>query len=90
MRGRGLMGEKRGMQEERLGPFWRSQMSIVKPDPKGTPLTKKHIQYNLSAMKTIILAVCFVFLFSSITFALSINDNAPLFSLRDSNNNFFT
>jgi hypothetical protein len=30
------MGERREIQEEKLGPFWCSQMSIVKPDPKGS------------------------------------------------------
>ncbi|MFA4828821.1 MAG: TlpA disulfide reductase family protein [Thermodesulfovibrionales bacterium] len=40
-------------------------------------------------MKTIIFLICFVFLFVSVSLALSINDNAPVFSLRDNNGNFF-
>lgn len=40
-------------------------------------------------MKTITLSLCFLLLFISFSFALSINDPAPLFSLRDSNGDFF-
>jgi len=40
-------------------------------------------------MKTITLSLCFLLLFVSSSFALNINDPAPLFSLRDSNNDFF-
>ena len=40
-------------------------------------------------MKTIILSLCFLLLFVSISFALNINDPAPAISLRDSNGDFF-
>lgn len=40
-------------------------------------------------MKTIILSICLLFLTASMSFALNINDPAPLFSLRDGNNKYF-
>ena len=40
-------------------------------------------------MKTITLSLCFILLFASFSFALNINDPAPLFSLRDGNNKYF-
>lgn len=43
----------------------------------------------LFPMKAIALTLCFVLLFVSLSHALSINDPAPLFSLRDSSGIFF-
>lgn len=43
----------------------------------------------LFPMKAIALTLCFVLLFVSLSYALSINDPAPLFSLRDSSGGFF-
>ncbi len=40
-------------------------------------------------MKTVALFLCFILLFISSSFALSVNDPAPLFSLRNSNGDFF-
>lgn len=40
-------------------------------------------------MKITLLSLCFVLLFVSVPFALTVNDNAPMFSLRDSNGDFF-
>ncbi|MBA4348367.1 MAG: hypothetical protein C0415_00035 [Thermodesulfovibrio sp.] len=52
-------------------------------------LTAGSIPYKIKAMKITALCLCFIILFASASFALNVNDSAPLFSLRDSSSKIF-